>query len=202
MRESSYSTIPPSPAEIVSGTRNTVAAIDEEIPAQRSRMPIFAGIAAVVVIGIIAGVFLFSRGDKSDTGKPADNGAIIKTAPATTREQNTAERAPVAVTVASQPKHANIYKNGSLIGTLPLDLNRPGKGSPDAQYQLKLAGYESQDIILTQNTPSTFEVTLKKLVKAPAEESTPTKSSSKRKKRRKKRETRSAGGDLADPWAQ
>ncbi|MCP4197797.1 MAG: serine/threonine protein kinase [Proteobacteria bacterium] len=210
MRESSYSTIPPSPAEIVSGARKTVAAIDDEIPIQRSRMPIFAGIAAVVVIGIIAGVFLFSRGDRNNAGNPADNGPIIKTAPATIQERSTADRepasiektAPVAVTVTSKPKHANIYKNGSLIGTLPLDLNRPRNGSPDAQYQLKLAGYESQDIILTQHTPATFAVTLKKLVKAPAEKSKSTRSSSKRKKRKKRKRTRSAGGDLADPWAQ
>jgi serine/threonine-protein kinase len=210
MRESSYSTIPPSPAEIVSGTRRTAAAIDDEIPTQRSRMPLWVGAAVVVVIGIIAGFLFFSRGNDNNTGKPTASVATKNTAPPATQEQNTADverdaakkAEPVAVTVTSKPKHANIYRNGSLIGTLPLGLNRPGKGSPDAQYQLKLAGYESQDIILTQITPALFEVALKKLSKAPTEDSKPTKSSSRRKKRKKRKSTSSAGGDLADPWAQ
>jgi serine/threonine-protein kinase len=210
MRESSYSTIPPSPAEIVSGTRKTVATIDDDIPTQRSRTPLWVGIAVAVVIGIIAGFLFFSGGDDNNKGKPSTGVATDNTAPTATLAQSTidgerdaAKKAePVAVTVTSKPKHANIYRNGSLIGTLPLDLNRPGKGRPDAQYQLKLDGYQSQNIILTQNTPAIFEVALKKLSKAPAEDSKPTKSSSRRKKRKKKKSTSSSGGDLADPWAQ
>jgi hypothetical protein len=208
MRDTSLSTIPPSPAEVVGAERKTVASIDDEIPAQRSRLPLFAGIAAVVIVAIIAGIFLLKNGSDNERKSQTGKSAIAKPMAETAVEQNTAKPEPAAaekqetsaIKVTSEPKNASIYKNGALIGKLPIDLNRPGKGIPDTHYQLRLAGYESQDIIITEQTPEKFQVTLRKLAKAPSEDSQPKKSSSRRKK--KKRRSKSSRGDLADPWAQ
>ncbi len=213
MRDTSLSTIPPSPAEVVGAEKKKpVSTIDDEVPAQRSRMPIIAGIAAVVIVAVIAGIFLFKSGADDKTGAKKKPGAIVnQTAKPTVDQQDTAapnpgaveQPKPTAVTVNSNPKNASIYKNGALIGKLPIDLNRPGKGSPDIHYQLRLSGYESLDIIITETTLEKFDVALTKVAKPTPVVSEKKESSSRsRRKKKKKKKSSFAGGDLADPWAQ
>jgi serine/threonine-protein kinase len=210
MRESAFSTVPPAPAEIVGGKRKTIESIDDEIPVRRSRLPILVGIVAVVLLGGIAGFFLFTKGQNEKRGVNSEKKAVIKPESETTDDKGAAESEPttgedrkrLAVRVTSQPENANIYKNGALIGELPLNLNRPGKSSPDTQYQIRLTGYKSQDIIITQSTPDIFKVALKKPTKSSAKDTKSTSSSSRRKKRKRKKKNRPTGGDLADPWAQ
>ncbi len=232
MRSTSMSTLPPpSPAEIVGGKK--AVSDDLDITGKKSRWPLLAGLgAAVVVAGIVVSVlFLGGSNEKKAEARPANvppaTAALSKPAvatPAAAEPPPAKEAEKKLVKVESTPKGARLYKNGALIGSLPVDLPRPGDDESGSKYQIKLDGYEDLDIIISSITPKVFSVALEKASPAaePKKEKTASSRSSRKKKRsssrdekekksaikvikvenKKKKKKRIVGSDLADPWAQ
>jgi hypothetical protein len=184
MRDTATTTVPPpSPTQVV-GARAAVWDRKGERQQSKPKWPIFAGLGAVVVLGVVAAVLFFGFGGKG-TEASANPGAKPVVAPVTppvkeapievtppvanvppTSPPVAADKTATVVKVTSVPQGAELFLGDALMGTLPFDLAKPKAGDAAVTYILKLAGYTSREVVISSNTPDNFQVELERLKKS------------------------------------
>ncbi len=210
MRDTAATTVPPpSPTEVV-GSR---AHKRQDIPGGkgRSRWPIFAGIGAVAVIGVVVAVFVLGVGTTPTKAQAQPVKPPVEISQPTPEplppESDVKEPETVASTVKviSVPKGASIYRDKAFMGNLPFDMVKPKLGEAPVACTIKLDGYRDLDIVVSAGTPEVFELTLKKLrrskKKPGSSESGSSSGDSSETIKVKKKKKGSKHSDLADPWA-
>jgi len=77
-----------------------------------------------------------------------------------------AEVARVNITVASTPPGASVYRNGTLIGTTPVNVSAEPSDTPLA-LRLELDGYTTKDATVTPSADTRVSFALAKIAAAP-----------------------------------
>ena len=214
MRDTAATTVPPpSPTEVVgssAGRKKT----DTPGGKGRSKWPIFAGIGAVAVIGVVVAVFVLGVGTsptkvQAQPVKPTVK--ISQPTPEPTPEplppEPDVEEPEVKasmVKVSSVPDGASIYQDQAFMGNLPFDMAKPKPEEAPVAYTIKLDGYKDLDIIVSSGTPEIFELTLTKLRRSKKKSGSSGSGSSSGDSSQTikvKKKKKSKHSDLADPWA-
>jgi len=178
MRDTSTTTVPPpSPTQVVGAKTAVWGSRGEGHPQAKSKWPIFAGLGAVVVLGIVAAVLFVVLGGNG-TEASANPGDKPVTAPVTPPEKKgpvevappVADAPPVpaeptvsVVKITSLPTGAELFLGDALMGKLPFDLAKPKDGDATVTYTLKMDGYTPRDVVISSSTPDAFEVELEKI---------------------------------------
>ena len=225
MRETSATTVPPpAPSEIVGGAKKHADKSSAPQSGGKPKWPIFAGVGAVAVIGIVVAVVMLGgmggEEAKADPGK-VDPAALAKAQvpepepepqvePEVEPEVKPEEKRP-PIKVISDPVGAALYKGSAFMGKLPFDLVRPREDADPTHYTIKKDGYKDLDIVVTASTPEKFELVLEKIRRGGGKKkssgsgsgrssSGSSSSSEPTKIKVKKSGGKKTGGDLADPW--
>jgi serine/threonine-protein kinase len=214
LRETAATTVPPPPPSAVVGGQ----AGARKAGAQKSKWPIFAGIGAVVVIGAVGAVLLFTMGDNGTEAKADTGPKVVAPLPQAPPEpaveppppepaQPVEEEVP-SVKLSCDTKGASLYQQNALMGPLPFEVDKPKKGKPAVHYTVKLDGYKDLDVMVAASTPDEFKVTLVKEKKGKKKASGGAAKSSAGGERKTsggvktiKVKKKKKLGDLADPWA-
>ncbi|MCK9461278.1 MAG: protein kinase [Proteobacteria bacterium] len=181
MRDTSTTTVPPPSPNQVVGAKTTAWGRDDR-PQSKPKWPIFAGLGAVVVLGIVAAVLFFGFGGKGTEAAASSGKTPLQApvAPVTPPEKpEPAEVAPPVVAppvetpavvsiikVTSVPTGAELFLGNALMGKLPFDLVKPKAGDAPVTYTLKLDGYTPREVVISSGTPEAFEVELERIKKS------------------------------------
>jgi serine/threonine-protein kinase len=220
MRDTAATTVPPPPPSSVVGRPRRAAAAGKT-PA-RPMWPIFAGVGVVAVAGIVAAVLLLGGQDgqeaKAETVSPTPVTDPVPTPAADPAPPQAKDPEPSYVMISASHPGAMLYnEKGAMLGPLPFRVSRPHGENAEAQFVIKLKGYDDAAVAVTPTTPDELAITLQEIAAA-AKPSGGAKGSGggayvkpatggsrpsgddavevKVKPKKKKIET-----DLADPWA-
>jgi len=104
---------------------------------------------------------LVPTGDGTVAAAPTDEGATGPVGAGTPPATQAPPPSPPPVALSSEPEEVEVWLGDELLGNTPLDVARPTDGEP-LQLQLRRAGYESQDVRISELTSPTVKVTLER----------------------------------------
>jgi serine/threonine-protein kinase len=144
-----------------------------DIAIRKNRTPLYLAIGMTSALVVIGGAVMFTRGPSS--AAVAVSEAAHKTEAADTAPQPSAAAQPVApapaapvpekITVDSNPEHAEVFLDGSLVGNTPYETEKPAAGKPQ-KLELRLPGYQNRSVEISEHS-SDVTLQLEKVV-APA----------------------------------
>jgi predicted Ser/Thr protein kinase len=152
--------------------RVSLGAGEQDITIRKSRAPLFLGLGAGAAV-VIAGL-MFALGKPSTQSAAAGTPVV---APAQEQPQPTAAAKPaptapepppvVQLRIMSSPDNAEIFQDGALVGNAPYALNKPARGDKPLKLELRLPGYASREIEVSDQS-NDVQVRLAKLEDKPA----------------------------------
>jgi serine/threonine-protein kinase len=166
MRDTAATTVPPPPPSSVVGRSRRAGS-----PAKaqsRPMWPIFAGVGVVAVAGVVVAVLLLGGGEdgKEARANPVVSPPVAEPVAVAAKPEPVAaaEPEPTYVMISSSQPGAMLYnEKGAMLGPLPFRVVRPHGEDAEAQYAVKLKGYQDAAVAVTPGTPDTFEVALQEL---------------------------------------
>ncbi|HUT78497.1 MAG TPA: hypothetical protein VM285_12465, partial [Polyangia bacterium] len=166
MRDTAATTVPPPPPSSVVGRSRRAG-----IPAKkqsRPMWPIFAGVGVVAAAGVVVAVLLLGGGKdgKEALADPVVAPTVPEPAPVTSSPEPTtaAEVEPTYVSISADQAGAMLYtEKDAMLGPLPFRVVRPHGDDAEAQYLVKLKGYQDAAVAVTPGTPDKFEITLQEV---------------------------------------
>lgn len=110
-------------------------------------------------------------------------------------------RDPDLVQLRSEPEGAEVLREGAVVANTPADLPRPD-GPKGRTYELRLSGYEREQVVLREDSPDTLRVSLQRKEASHAARKRPSserraRRRAERRRRRSAREQTGAGSDRA-----
>jgi serine/threonine-protein kinase len=167
-----------------SNTGITVDVGSYEVPKSRST-GVFIGGVLVALLLVGGAIFAFSGGKEEPVAVTPEPGTAATTTPTGQAATPTPPATPVEpvatptpaadnkeppplpepvvrVQISSTPVGAEVYKDGSLLGRTPFDIDRPGRGEPGVDLTLKLSGYKDAPVRVTAYTQEKLGIGLDK----------------------------------------
>ena len=179
------------------------------IPGRKSPWPMVGATAVVLVLAGVGYVAFGSRTPETPTNvvqpaaAAATQPAVPVPAPAATPAITPvpAPAAPAQLTISSEPSGAELYRNGALVGTTPVTLDKP-KADERVDLELRANRYQSKTFSISSLTDDELKVTLRAQPKAvsrrPAAPPKPVEQ--KPEKPSKPKPKRGVESEVLDPW--
>jgi serine/threonine-protein kinase len=163
--------------------RISAGASAPEFALRKSKTPLYTGVLLAVAVAV-AGLWVIMGGshepsevtnaDKAAAGASTTSAPLQPTAampgaePVAAAEPSAAPPAsdPPLLTVTSHPELAEIYVDGTLVGTTPWSVAKPVQGS-SLEFEVRRAGYQSKSLELTERSQD-LDVSLQKRVEPPS----------------------------------
>jgi hypothetical protein len=142
-----------------------------DVPAGKSKAPIFVALAAVVVVAAGGGFFLLRGNNKPNVvDKPAIAAVPqpVTPPPVEKKDEN------VTITISSTPTGAKVFRpdKGGVVGTTPYDIVTK-KGEPSFDVQVRAEGYTPETRTITTDKTREISLSLVKEVVQPVAANTP-----------------------------
>jgi hypothetical protein len=151
---------------------------DAGVAVRKNRTPLFAGVGAlaVVLLGVVMFVLPRASAPAANASKTIEP-LPMAAAEAPSAPQPTAAAAPPApppapvravakaeINLRSHPEHAEVYRDGALLGSAPLSIARP---SAPIALELRLPGYGVRQVELSPDSTDELSISLSKLEEKP-----------------------------------
>ena len=212
------------PAGTIPGTltgveaRVSMGSGSQEIAIRKSRAPLFIGLGVAAALVLGGGALLFGGKGGSETAvkpepaHPAEPGPQPTAAvqPVKVEPEKPADPppapAPAKLTVNSNPAHAEVYLDGSLVGNAPYQVEKPAAGKP-IKLELRLPGYQNKSVEISERSHDVVlqlqkaEEPKQPAAPRPTQATRPKKPAAKEPSDKPARPTRSPSQtEVLDPW--
>jgi hypothetical protein len=135
----------------------------------KSKMPLIAGLAVLLIGGGAAAAFMMGGDPPPEPEVPTP--PPIQQEPEVTEveepevtgeepEATAMEPEAVMVNLISSPEGAEVWRGDELLGNAPMEVERPTEGR--LELELRLPGYESRELVISPRTSTTVRFTLER----------------------------------------
>ena len=144
-----------------------------DIAIRKNHTPLYLGIGLAAALVVIGGAVMFTRGSSPEVAEaahkpdapalPAENAPQPSAAaqPSPPVATVPAPPAPEKITIDSNPEHAEVFLEGSLVGNTPYQIEKPAAGKPQ-KLELRLPGYQSRSVEISQHSSNDVTLQLQK----------------------------------------
>jgi serine/threonine-protein kinase len=155
--------------------RVSVGSGAHDIAIRKNHTPLYFGIGLAAALVVIGGAVMFTRGSApevagADTAHkpdapalPAENAPQPSAAaqPSPTVPATPTAPVPEKITIDSNPEHAEVFLEGSLVGNTPYQIEKPAAGKPQ-KLELRLPGYQSRSVEISEHSSNDVTLQLQK----------------------------------------